>query len=228
MGTVTSVDDKSTPEQISIAFFMSCLYGDLNSAEVLRTKFLSRGLDIDGFSPDGMTGLHCAAQHGNLPGVRALLECGVRNPIICNQLTLRYLRLIQASVDPLNPTGSTPLDDATWKGHLKVVQLLVSHGANVNTQTPRTIKFHNLAFAKSLITQLGIRLFHERRITAIQRWRDISSIIAQIRLWRAMKERRLWTTPANRIILKLARLLRISSLSRTKGSEKMDGDPSAS
>ncbi len=30
--------------------------------------------------------------------------------------------------------GSTPLHCATWKGHLNVVELLLSHGANVNAK----------------------------------------------------------------------------------------------
>ena len=71
-----NLTSESTLEEISLAFWMGCLYGEIQTPKDVES-YVKRGVDINSLSPDGMTGLHCAAQHGNVAGVRALLLCGV-------------------------------------------------------------------------------------------------------------------------------------------------------
>ena len=76
--SVSTVDENSSPEQINMAFWMGCLMGELQKPEEIQ-RLLKLGVDINSLSPDGMTGLHCAAQSGRVSTVRSLLLCGVNN-----------------------------------------------------------------------------------------------------------------------------------------------------
>lgn len=97
-------------------------------------------------SHDNWTGLHYAAQRGDVPVAAALLRHGAQIEAItgrgrgCLHLAAqegreKHIAVIElllnhgANVNRQTPWGSTPLQDAAYLGHVGVVQALLKHGA---------------------------------------------------------------------------------------------------
>ena len=76
-------------------------------------SLLKRGVDVDTVAPDGSSLLMIAARSGKPPMVKTLLAA-------------------RPKLNVRNPLGETALMLAAFQGHLEVVQLLISSGAEVN------------------------------------------------------------------------------------------------
>lgn len=100
----------------SFAFFSNPVRWAMQSRYLhLIPKLVKSGakVDVGDGSCDGNTLLHHAAYHGDLAGVRALLDAG-------------------ADTEVRGGMGWTALYDAILGKHIEIVRLLVQRGANVN------------------------------------------------------------------------------------------------
>ena len=116
---------------------------------------LEHGAIVDARNNEGSTPLHVASQCGNAEVARLLLERGadiyVRNKTdqtpqhlllaMCSNKkpdddvdTIRFLVEPDADVDAVDDNHSTPLHRASYHGNLKLAQLLLERGANINTR----------------------------------------------------------------------------------------------
>jgi len=92
----------------------SCLYGASYQGRINVVEFfLSKGIDINVKSSDGVSSLMIASQNGHLNIVELLLSKG-------------------ANVNDTSNDGISSLMVASQNGHFSIVELLLSNGANVN------------------------------------------------------------------------------------------------
>lgn len=133
--------------------------------------------DLEGRDTLGRTPLCLACHLGDECKCEALICAGARvNEVDCDGQTIlavaagkgllktvESLVLRQAEVNPalLVRKGSTPLQAAAEGGHLEVVKLLLSYGANVNTQ-----RFLDNKTAKQLAQDRG----HEIVVKELDEW----------------------------------------------------------
>ena len=112
---------------------------------------LDAGADVNSARGDGMTGLHWAAQHGNLQVTRLLLAAGAELEATTRlgahtalhvasrsghgQVVATLLRA-GANVSALTTTGATPLHFAAMGGNRHAVRVLLDHGAAPDAREP--------------------------------------------------------------------------------------------
>ena len=77
-----------------------------------------------------------AAKHDSEPTARKLLYLGVPINIAFRTSPLHSVQRLTALEDPLDLRGITPLHIASWKGHRKLVNLLLDVGADPDAQMP--------------------------------------------------------------------------------------------
>ena len=123
------------------------------SVEMIRLLIEKGGADVnspqlheDSILTSGSTALHIAAFNMKVDAVKALLNYDASTLVKDDEdntalhITARHslsdetdimLMLIQhgAEIDPQNNIGMTPLDEAAYRGHFRMVRLLIKHGA---------------------------------------------------------------------------------------------------
>ena len=131
----------------------ACFSGDLEAAQ----KLLQEGVPVNATDKDQNTGLGAACCGGHLPLVRLLLEKtanpGLKNNIGTSAVWLAsgyghdsVLSLLleseqgRAQLNECNKAGDSPLLAAVSRSHLKIAQVLLEAGADVNLvmRTTRT------------------------------------------------------------------------------------------
>ena len=100
----------------STPLMRTCYHGHVNVA----TYLVERGANIHLQEKNGNTCLHFAAQGGHVEVVSKLLALGAKEN--------------QDYVNARNNSGTTPLMETCYNGHVNVVTYLVEHGANIHLQ----------------------------------------------------------------------------------------------
>ena len=121
------------------------------SDRVAIAALLKQGVDLNASQPDGMTALHWAAYHDDLPLATMLVRTGA-NVRAANRYGVTPLSLacsngngpmadmlLKAGADPnaTLPGGETPLMTAARTGRLPTVTALLSHGARLESKDDR-------------------------------------------------------------------------------------------
>ena len=119
--------------------------------EAVRT-LLESGADVDAPRGDGMTALHWAARHGDLPTARRLLAAGA-DPEAATRLGRHtplhvasragHARVVaallehRADAEARTSSGAAPLHFAAQSGSADTVEALLAHGADPDVREPR-------------------------------------------------------------------------------------------
>ena len=119
--------------------------------EAVRT-LLAAGADVDAPRGDGMTALHWAARHGDLPTARRLLAAGA-DPEAATRLgrhtplhvasraghapVVAVLLEHRADAEARTSAGAAPLHFAAQSGSAGAVEALLAHGADPDAREPR-------------------------------------------------------------------------------------------
>jgi ankyrin repeat protein len=134
------------------------LAAELGRLDLIRSALDADPQTAQAFNGAGSTALHCACYWGQVPAARLLLDNGADSnaPTRDNFLQIRPLGCAVATPDVPNPSdqeevvlelvslliakgadvngrrkdGLTPLHSAAYRGHLRVLNLLLAHGAD--------------------------------------------------------------------------------------------------
>jgi ankyrin repeat protein len=132
-------------------------HGCSESVDIL----LRHGAEIESRSESGRTPLHCASDGGGWvqPSRDEMLRDMFGTSHENHGKVVRMLLDCGAKVDVRDCSGDTPIHNAATYGNWKVLQLLVSHGADVNAKSPAPwIRF--LSLPSGMMEKYGTTPMH--------------------------------------------------------------------
>lgn len=133
-----------TRERLLEKLFVACDDGDCKTV----SELIQQGIvDVNGTDQEGGTPLHYASFHGDEDIVKALLDAGAKTNVWTRWgvTPLHYavheghydvVKMLLAhqtgTIDIQDNLGSTALMDASKRGYVNIVELLIQEGANVD------------------------------------------------------------------------------------------------
>ncbi|OWF39192.1 NF-kappa-B inhibitor cactus-like [Mizuhopecten yessoensis] len=102
----------------------------MKQASVVR-RLVVGGACLEMCDRNGDTPLHIACRQGDMETVNALLEPVRYEEIQMNEYSIRYQRIPQ-NLEVRNSAGCTCIHDAAENGHMNIMKMLLSKGAQIN------------------------------------------------------------------------------------------------